>query len=102
MQRPGTPETLNTTLNNAGILADRKIPLAIVSGYESYVPKTRVPLYEAAIAMVNGLGYDRALKAITIDAPESSRSMPTTAASSRERWLTSYSMMATRLSTRLT
>ena len=68
MQRPGTPETFNTTLNNAAILAEHKIPLAIVSGYESYVPKTRVPLYEAAIAMANGLGYDRALKAITLDA----------------------------------
>jgi imidazolonepropionase-like amidohydrolase len=68
MQRPGTPETFNTTLNNAAILADKNIPLAIVSAYESYVPKTRVPLYEAAIAMVNGLGYDRALKAITLDA----------------------------------
>ncbi len=55
-------------MNNAAILADKKIPLAIVSAYESYVPKTRTPLYEAAIAMVNGLGYDRALKAITLDA----------------------------------
>ncbi len=68
MQRPGTPETFNTTLNNAAILAERKIPLAIISGYESYVPKTRTPLFEAAIAMANGLGYERALKAITLDA----------------------------------
>src|SRR5205807_6577256 len=29
---------------------------------------TRVPLYEAAIAMVNGLGPERALRALTIDA----------------------------------
>jgi len=68
MQRPASPETFNTTLNNAAILADRSIPVAIVSGYESYVPKTRVPLYEAAVAMANGLGYDRALKSITFDA----------------------------------
>ena len=68
MQRPHSPETFNTTVNNAAILADKKIPLAIVSAYESYVPKTRTPLNEAAIAMVNGLGYDRALKAITLDA----------------------------------
>jgi imidazolonepropionase-like amidohydrolase len=68
MQRPASPETFNTTLNNAGILADHKVPLAIVSAYESYVPKTRVPLFEAAIAMANGLGYDRAIKAITLDA----------------------------------
>ena len=68
MQRPGSPETFNTTLNNAGLLADRGIPVAITSGFESYVPKTRVLRSEAAIAMVNGLGYDRALKAITLDA----------------------------------
>ncbi len=31
-------------------------------------PRPGCPLYEAAVAMVNGLGYDRALKAITLDA----------------------------------
>jgi imidazolonepropionase-like amidohydrolase len=68
MQRISTPETYNTTLNNAAILADHKIPLSVTSSFEGYVPKTRVPLYEAAIAMVNGLGYDRALRAVTLDA----------------------------------
>lgn len=68
MQRISTPETYNSTLNNAAILADHKIPLCITSSFEGYVPKTRVPLYEAAIAMVNGLGYDRALRAVTLDA----------------------------------
>lgn len=68
MQRPGTPETFNTTLNNAAILAEKGIPLALTSSFEGYVPKTRVPLYEAAVAMVNGLGYDRALRAVTLDA----------------------------------
>ena len=68
MQRPSSPETFHTTLNNAGLLADRGIPVAITSGYESYVPKTRVLRSEAAIAMVNGLGYDRTLRAITLDA----------------------------------
>ncbi len=68
MQRPGSPETFNSTLNNAGLLADRGIPLALTSGYEAYVPKTRILPYEAAIAMVNGLGYDRALRAMTLDA----------------------------------
>src|SRR5262249_23081838 len=57
MQRPAAPETFNTTLNSAAILAGRGIPVAITSAYEGYVPKTRVPLYEAAIAMANGLGY---------------------------------------------
>jgi imidazolonepropionase-like amidohydrolase len=68
MQRPATPETFQTTLNNAAILADAGVPVAITSAYESYVPKTRVPRYEAAVAMVNGLGPDRALRALTLDA----------------------------------
>jgi imidazolonepropionase-like amidohydrolase len=32
------------------------------------VPKTRVLRHEAAMAMVNGLGFDRALAAVTLDA----------------------------------
>jgi imidazolonepropionase-like amidohydrolase len=69
MQRAGgTIETYNTQLGNAAILADHKIPLAIGTGYEGYVPKTRVLRYEAALAMVNGLGYERTLSAITLDA----------------------------------
>ena len=31
-------------------------------------PKPRLVLFEAAIAMVNGLGFERALRSITIDA----------------------------------
>ena len=68
MQRVSSPETLNTSVENAAILADKDILIAIQSGFESYVPKTRVVLFEAAIAMVNGLGFDRALQAITLDA----------------------------------
>ena len=41
---------------------------AIGTAFEGYVPKTRVLRHEAAIAMVNGLGFDRALRAITLDA----------------------------------
>ena len=44
------------------------VPVALQSGYEGYVPKTRVVLYEAAIAAANGLGFDGALRAITLDA----------------------------------
>src|SRR5205823_1284213 len=51
---------------NAAVLADRKILLAISTGFEAYVPKTRVLRHEAAIAMVNGLGHERALEAITL------------------------------------
>jgi len=68
MQRPGSMETYHSHLCNAAVLADRKIPLAIGTGFEAYVPKTRVLRHEAAMAMVNGLGYDRALRAITLDA----------------------------------
>ena len=44
-----------------------QIPLAIGTGFEGYVPKTRVLRHEAAMAMVNGLGYERALRAVTLD-----------------------------------
>jgi imidazolonepropionase-like amidohydrolase len=68
MQRPSTPETFNGHLGNAALLADRKLPLAICTAFEGYVPKTRVLRYEAAMAAVNGLGFDRALRSITLDA----------------------------------
>jgi imidazolonepropionase-like amidohydrolase len=68
MQRVGSMETYQCHLCNAAILADHKVPLAIGTGFESYVPKSRVVRYEAAMAMVNGLGFDRALQAITLDA----------------------------------
>jgi imidazolonepropionase-like amidohydrolase len=69
MQRIGSSmETYNTHLCNAALLGDRKVPIAIGTGFEGYVPKTRVLRHEAAIAMVNGLGFDRALHAITLDA----------------------------------
>jgi imidazolonepropionase-like amidohydrolase len=50
------------TLHNAGI------PLAMQSGFEGYVPKTRVVLFEAGVAAANGLSFDEALGTITIDA----------------------------------
>jgi imidazolonepropionase-like amidohydrolase len=69
MQRVGsTMETYNSHLCNAAVLADHHIPVAIGTAFENYVPKTRVLRHEAAIALVNGLGYERALRAITLDA----------------------------------
>jgi imidazolonepropionase-like amidohydrolase len=68
MQRVSSMETFNSYLGNAAVLADHQIPLALGTAYESYVPKTRVLRHEAAVAMVNGLGFDRALSAITLDA----------------------------------
>jgi imidazolonepropionase-like amidohydrolase len=69
MQRPGgSMETYHSQLCNAAVLSTHGIPLAIGTGFEGYVPKTRVLRHEAAVAMVNGLGPERALRAITLDA----------------------------------
>lgn len=69
MERVGSNmETYNAHLGNAAVLADRKVLIAIGTAFEGYVPKTRVVRYEAAMAMVNGLGRDSALRAITLDA----------------------------------
>jgi imidazolonepropionase-like amidohydrolase len=61
-------ETENLSMRTAALLADAGVPIALQSGFESYVPKTRVVLFEAAVAAARGLGFDRALAAITIDA----------------------------------
>ncbi len=65
MQRAGDLQRYNTTLENAALMADAGIPVAITSGYESYVPKTRVILFEAGVAAANGLGWERALASVT-------------------------------------
>lgn len=49
-------------------LRDAGVLFAFQSGYEEYVPKTRVVLFEAAIAAAHGLGPQGALKAVTLDA----------------------------------
>ncbi|MBA4156834.1 MAG: amidohydrolase family protein [Gemmatimonadetes bacterium] len=61
-------ETENATLETAKKLMDAGIPVALQSGFEAYVPKTRVVLFEAAIAASNGLSREEALRTITIDA----------------------------------
>jgi imidazolonepropionase-like amidohydrolase len=58
----------NLAMDTAAKLAAAGIPFAFQSGYESYVPKTRVVLFEAAIAASRGLGFERALAGLTIDA----------------------------------
>ena len=68
MQRVGGIDTYHSFLGNAASLSDGGIRVAISSGIESYVPKTRVVRHEAGIAMVYGLGFDGALRAITLDA----------------------------------
>src|SRR5262249_33232074 len=69
MQRVGNSlETMNTQLATAAVLAAKKVPLAIGTGFEGYVPKTRVLRQEASAAAVNGLGNEAALAAVTRDA----------------------------------
>ena len=61
-------ERENLSMETASVLKKAGIPVAIESGFEAYVPKTRVVLFEAAVAAANGLSFDEALAAITIDA----------------------------------
>jgi imidazolonepropionase-like amidohydrolase len=61
-------ELENLSMETASVLRKAGIPMAIESGFEGYVPKTRVVLFEAAVAAKNGLTFDEALAAITIDA----------------------------------
>jgi imidazolonepropionase-like amidohydrolase len=68
MQRVASPETYRCTTRNASLLAELSIPIAITSAFEGYVPKTRVPLFEAAMAMRDGLDGNAAIGSVTIDA----------------------------------
>ncbi len=67
MQRSGG-EQENLSMETAATLRRAGIPFALQSGFENYVPKTRVVLFEAAIAAANGLGVEDALRSVTIDA----------------------------------
>ena len=58
----------NASFTTAAKLREAGIPFALQSGYEGYVPKTRVILWEAGWAAANGLAPEHALAAITIDA----------------------------------
>ncbi|MBI3838332.1 MAG: amidohydrolase family protein [Planctomycetia bacterium] len=58
----------NLSFETAAKLVAAGIPVALQSGYEAYVPKTRVVLFEAAVAAGNGLKFEQALRTITIDA----------------------------------
>lgn len=63
-------ERENATFELAARLKEAGIPFAFQSGYESYVPKTRVVLFEAAIAAAFGLGFEDTLKALTLGAAQ--------------------------------
>ena len=68
MRRAGMGETENISFETAAKLRATGIPVALQSGYEGYVPKTRVALFEAAVAAANGLSTEEALATITVDA----------------------------------
>ena len=61
-------ETENLSFTTAGKLAAAGIPITLQSGFEAYVPKVRVVLFEAALAAAHGLPKEKALAAMTIDA----------------------------------
>ena len=63
---PPMSRVRNGSFETAARLAEAGIPFAIQTGFEGYVPKTRVLLWEAAIAAANGLGPERALEAVTL------------------------------------
>lgn len=69
MIRPYGP-AVSAAFTTAGRLHEAGIPLAIQSGWEPYVPKTRLVLYEAAIAAGNGLPREAALASITSTAAD--------------------------------
>ena len=61
-------EQRNSSFSCAGALAEAGVQVGFMSGYEGYVPKVRVVLWEAAVAGANGLGPERTLRALTLDA----------------------------------
>lgn len=61
-------ELENASFTSAKALHDAGIPFALQSGFESYVPKTRVVLWEAAIAAAYGLPFEQALGSISSQA----------------------------------
>jgi len=61
-------ELKNGTMALPKLLATAGVPFALQSGYEAYVPKTRVVLFEAGVAVGRGLSPEQALRALTVDA----------------------------------
>ena len=59
-------EKENQSFQSASKLHAAGILFAIQGGFEAYVPKVRVVLFEAAIAAAHGLSHDAAIESITI------------------------------------
>lgn len=58
-------DTQNASFTTAAKLHEVGIPFAFQSGFENYVPKTRIVLYEAGVATAYGLPREAALNALT-------------------------------------
>lgn len=67
MHRAGG-ETKDLSMQTPKTLVDAGLLVAMQSGYEGYVPRTRVVLFEAAIAARYGLSFERTLAMCTLDA----------------------------------
>lgn len=66
MQRPASFETLNISLENPVFLRAKGVTFSFQTGTESYVPKTRILLFEAAMFRANGLTMEQVLEAMTM------------------------------------
>jgi imidazolonepropionase-like amidohydrolase len=64
MARP-SGDLRNMSFETPAKLLEAGITVVFQSGYEAYVPKTRVVLFEAAMAAANGLSREQALAGIT-------------------------------------
>jgi imidazolonepropionase-like amidohydrolase len=63
-------DSKNASFTTSSKLAEAGIPFAFQSGFENYVPKTRIILFEAAVATAYGLDRTEALRALTIQPAE--------------------------------
>jgi imidazolonepropionase-like amidohydrolase len=60
-------ETNNASIENSAILTQAGVPVAIMTGFKAHVPKNHVLLYESRVAAANGMGFEGALRASTIE-----------------------------------
>jgi imidazolonepropionase-like amidohydrolase len=56
----------NGTFETAHLLRQAGIEVSLQSGFEGYVPKTRVLVFEAAVSAGYGMPFDEALRSITL------------------------------------
>ena len=97
-----TDDKENLSFETAAKLVAAGVPVALQSGYEAYVPKTGVVLFEAALTAANGLSQEQALATITIDAAKIWGSRTASARSKSAKTATWRCTTATRWNTRRT